>query len=162
MDHVREIMGNADASLQEILKSDQERLQSSMVRLEQAEAVVDVTRPQVIVADNRAGPQSRAVFGTDTSQPQFHLNVSNNDAGQGAVVSAGVHTLETLQALLGGAQRAEAAVVLEALQNPRQNASATDLQPQPHSFATTYKQGPGRISENLCQSYGCQAPDHGK
>jgi hypothetical protein len=100
LDAVRQTIKAADASLQEALLEDQTRLQSSLDSIARAQQIADTTRPQVIIEDNRAGQESRAIFGTDTSQPGFILTVARNEAGDGAVNSAGNRSPQTLQALL--------------------------------------------------------------
>ena len=49
-------------------------------------------------------------------QPQFDLIVSENEAELDTVMNAGIHSSETLQALLGTSCTPELALVLQALQ----------------------------------------------
>jgi hypothetical protein len=138
---VQQIISGADASFREILQTDQARLRSSLDSLARAQRVADITHPKVVVEDNRAGPGSRAIFGTDTSQPQFNLNVSNNVAGIGAVVSAGVHSPQTLQALLGDSRTPEFALAVQALQTQPRSTNSMDLQSLRHHLSTGRRQG---------------------
>lgn len=110
-------ISTADASLREVLLEDQAQLQSSLDSIAQAQQVADTTRPKVVIEHNRAGQGSRAIFGTDTSQPGFSLTVANNEAGVGAVYSAGVHSPQTLQALLQNSRTPDLALVLQVLQS---------------------------------------------
>lgn len=148
---MRETIGSADASSREILQADQARLQRSLDTLEQAQRVADTTHPEVIIKSNRADQGSRAIFGTDTSQPQFSLNVTDNEAGLGAVVSAGVHTPQTLQALLRDSRTPDLALALQALQTQPQNTNAPVLRSVLHNLSVgpseaTHSTNP-RISE---------------
>lgn len=122
---VRETITTANASIRQILQDDQTRLQESLAGLAQAERVAETILPTVIIERNQAGPGARAIFGTDTSQPQFNLTVSNNTAAMNSVASSGVFTSETLQALLGNSSRSESATTVMQWQNPSQRAGAT-------------------------------------
>ncbi|BCR85775.1 uncharacterized protein ACHE_21233S [Aspergillus chevalieri] len=151
LNQVRETIGSADASSRETLQADQARLQRSLDTLEQAQRVADTTHPEVIIKSNRADQGSRAIFGTDTSQPQFSLNVTDNEAGLGAVVSAGVHTPQTLQALLRDSRTPDLALALQALQTQPQNTNAPVLRSVLHNLSVgpseaTHSTNP-RISE---------------
>jgi hypothetical protein len=106
--------------MRDSLQADQARLQRCLESLERAQGVASITRPQVTVRSNRTKQGSRAVFGTDTSQPQFSLNVSDNDVGLGAIAAAGVHTPQTLQALLRDSRIPDLALALHALQTQSQ------------------------------------------
>ncbi|KAM3070113.1 hypothetical protein ACMFMG_003853 [Clarireedia jacksonii] len=128
LDQVQQTISTADASLREILQDDQARLQSSLDNITQAERVIENSPPKIIIERNRAGQGSRAIFGTDTSQPQFNLTVAENEAGIGAVVGAGVHSPETLQTLLGNSSTPNYALVLQALQTQSRSTSDSALQ----------------------------------
>jgi hypothetical protein len=117
LEEMQQKCSTAATSSQEMLQDDLARLQSSIDSITQAQQVADAVHPKVIIKSNEAGERSRALFGTDTSQPQFTLEVAGNIAGPGAVVGAGVHTPETLQALLQNSQRPETAFLLQALHN---------------------------------------------
>ena len=95
LDQVRQTISTAEASLREVLQDDQARLQSSLDSLAQAQRITDGIHPDIVIERNRAGQGSRAIFGTDTSQPQFNLTVSDNEAQSNAVMGAGVHTPDT-------------------------------------------------------------------
>jgi ABC-type transporter Mla subunit MlaD len=116
LDAVRQTISAADASLREVLSEDQARLQSSLESIARVQRIADTTQPKVIIEDNRAGEGSRAIFGTDTSQPGFSLTVARNEAGVGAVYSAGVHSPQTLHALLQHSRTPDLALALQALQ----------------------------------------------
>lgn len=116
LDAVRQTISVADVSLRRVLEEDQARLQSSLDSIAQTQRVAETTRPQVTIEDNRAGKGSRTIFGTDTSQPAFNLTVARNEAGVGAVSSAGVHSPQTLQALLQHSRTPDLALALQALQ----------------------------------------------
>jgi hypothetical protein len=116
LESVRQAIKAADASLREALLEDQTRLQSSLDSIARAQQIADTTRPKVIVEDNRAGQGSRAIFGTDTFPPGFSLTVARNEAGDGVVYSAGVHSPQTLQALLQHSRTLDPAITLQVLQ----------------------------------------------
>jgi len=128
LDQVRETIVSEDASKRETLQADQARLLSSLKCLEQAQQVADTTHPKVVVKSNRADRGTHAIFGTDTSQPHFSLNVSDNEAGLDAVVAAGVHSPETIQALLRGSHTQDLALKLQALQTQSQGTNTPALQ----------------------------------
>jgi len=141
LDQVRQTISTADASLREILQVDQARLQSSLDSLARAQRVADTTHPEVVLERNRAGQGSRAIFGTDTSQPQFSLTVSDNEAGLGAVMAAGIHTPQTLQALLGDSRTADLALALQALQTQSESTKVAALQSILNNLSAERKQG---------------------
>ena len=114
--------------LREVLQDDQARLQSSLNSLAQAQKIADDIRPNVVIQQNRASQGSRAIFGTDTSQPHFNLTVSGNEAQPYAVIGSGVYTPQTLQALLGDSRTADSALAVQVLQTPTQSADTTALQ----------------------------------
>ncbi|KAJ4383784.1 hypothetical protein N0V86_000627 [Didymella sp. IMI 355093] len=128
LDAVRQSISVADASLRGVLEEDQACLQSSLDSIARAQRVADTTRPQVTIEDNRAGEGSRAVFGTDTSQPGFNLTVARNEVAVGAVSSAGVHSSQTLQALLQHSQTPNLALALQALQTQAPNVRSEAVQ----------------------------------
>ena len=123
LDQVRQNINTAETSLRGILQVDQARLQGSLDSLVQAHRIADDIHPKVVIEHNRAGQGSRAIFGTDTSQPQFSLTVSDNEAQRNAVMGAGVHTPQTLQTLLGDSRTADLARAVQA-----QNTDANALQ----------------------------------
>lgn len=84
--------------------------------------------PKIIIERNRAGQGSRAIFGTDTSQPRFSLTVADNEAGIGAVVGAGVHSPKTLQTLLGNSRTPDLALAFQALQTQSRSTSDNVIQ----------------------------------
>jgi hypothetical protein len=116
LDQVRDTMKSADASAREVLQGDIDRLQGSLDSIVRAQGIADGTRPEVTIQHNQAKQGARAIFGTDTSQPEFNLKVLDNEAGIGAVTSAGVYSPETLRALLEGSRTPDLAVVFQALQ----------------------------------------------
>ncbi|KAB8240144.1 hypothetical protein BDV35DRAFT_374571 [Aspergillus flavus] len=128
LDQIREAIQSTDASSREPFQADQARLLGSLKNIELAQQVADTSHPKVAVESNRAGQGTRTIFGTDTSQPQFSLNVSENEAGLGAVMAAGVHTPETLQALLRDSQAQNLALTLQAAQAQSQNTNTPALQ----------------------------------
>lgn len=121
LDTVRHTISAADASLRGLLEEDQARLQSSLESIAQAQQIADTTRPKVTIEENCAGEGSRAIFGTDTSQPGFNLTVARNEVAVGAVSSAGVHSAQTLQALLQHSRTPDLALALQALQTQSPN-----------------------------------------
>lgn len=127
LEQVRQIIGAVDVSMRESLQADQARLQRCLDSLERAQGIANITRPQVTVRNNRTKQGSRAVFGTDASQPQFSLNVSDNDVGLGAIAAAGVHTPQTLQALLRDSRTPDLALALQAHQTQSQRAHGSAL-----------------------------------
>jgi len=116
LDEVRQAISTKDVSLREILHDDQARLLSSLESIARAQRVADTTRPKVIIEHNQADEGARAIFGTDTAQPGFDLTVADNKAGVGSVVSAGIHSSQTLQALLQNSRTPDLALALRALQ----------------------------------------------
>ena len=141
LDQVRHAISGPGASLRDLLQADQAQLQSGLESLAQAQRVAETTQPQVVITRNLGGQESRTLFGTDTSQPQFHLTVSDNEAQLGAVMAAGVHSPETLQALLRGSRTADLVPVLQALQNQPQSTSGTTLQSVLNGVATGRTRG---------------------
>lgn len=121
LDVVRQTVSAADTSLLEVLKEDQARLQSCLDSIAQAQQVADTTRPRITIKGNRGGEGSRTIFGTDTPQPTFDLTVEHNEVGDGAVSSAGVHSAQTLQALLQHSRTPDLALALRALQTQSAN-----------------------------------------
>jgi hypothetical protein len=142
LDQVRQAISTAGASLREMLQVDQARLQTSLDSLAQAQRVADTTDLKVVLERNRAGQGSRAIFGTDTSQPQFSLTVSENEAELGAVMAAGVHSPETLQALLRDSRTPDLALALQALQTQSQRTNTTALQSILNTLSAERKKGP--------------------
>jgi hypothetical protein len=128
LDQIREAIQSTDASSREPFQADQARLLGSLKSVEWAQQVADTTHPKVVVESNRAGQGTRTIFGTDISQLQFSLNVSENEAGLGAIMAAGVHTPETLQALLRDSQAQNLALTLQAAQAQSQNTNTPTLQ----------------------------------
>ena len=128
LDAVQNTISAVDASLREVLEEDQARLQSSLDSIARAQQIAETTRPHVTIEDNRAGEGSRAIFGTDTSQPAFNLTVARNEVGVGAVSSAGVHSAQTLQALLQHSRTPDLALALQALQTQSPNVRGEAVQ----------------------------------
>jgi ABC-type transporter Mla subunit MlaD len=89
LERVQETISNTGAALRDILQADQAQLQRGSRSLVQAQKVADTARPQIVIERNRGGEESRALFGTNTSQPHFNLTVSENEAQCGAVMAAG-------------------------------------------------------------------------
>lgn len=116
IDQVQQSVGTASAAARDTLQNDMDQLQSSLDSIARAYRVADNIRPKVTIEGNKAGQSARAIFGTDTTQPHFDLNVSGNEAGLGAVMSAGVHSPETLRALLATSTTPALALTLQALQ----------------------------------------------
>lgn len=141
LDQVRHAISGAGASLRDLLQADQAQLQSGLESLAQAQRVAETTQSQVVITRNLGGQESRTLFGTDTSRPQFHLTVLDNEAQLGAVMAAGVHSPETLQALLRGSRTADLVPVLQALQNQPQSTSGATLQSILNGVATGRTQG---------------------
>ena len=110
--------------MREVLQDDQARLQSSLNSLAQAQKFADGIHPTVVIQRNRADQGSRAIFGTDASQPQFNLTVSDNEAQPHAVMGSGVYTPQTLQALLGDSRTADLVLAVQT-----QSTDTTALQP---------------------------------
>lgn len=119
-----EPISTAEVSLREVLQSDQARLQSSLNNLAQAQKIADGIHPSIIIQRNRSDQGSRAISGTDTSQPQFNLTVSDNEAQSSAVMGSGVYTPQTLQALIGSSRTVDLALAVQA----SQSADASALQ----------------------------------
>ena len=128
LDQVQQTISSADASLREILQGDLAQLQNSLDSVARAQRIADTARPEITIEHNKAGQGSRAIFGTDTPQPQFNLTVLGNEAGLGAVASAGVHSPQTLQALLGNSRTPDLALALQALQTQSPNTNHESLQ----------------------------------
>jgi phage-related protein len=128
LDQVQKTISTADTSLLAILQDDQARLQSSLDSITRAQQVADTAHPKIIIEHNKAGQGSRAIFGTDTTQPRFDLTVAHNTAELGATVSAGVHSTQTLQALLRTSRTPDLALALQALQTQSQSTSDEALQ----------------------------------
>ncbi|RAR13367.1 hypothetical protein DDE83_003230 [Stemphylium lycopersici] len=128
LDTVRHTISAADASLRGLLEEDQARLQSSLESIAHAQQIADTTRPKVTIEENCAGEGSRAIFGTDTSQPGFNLTVARNEVAVGAVSSAGVHSAQTLQALLQHSRTPDLALALQALQTQSPNVRGEAVQ----------------------------------
>jgi hypothetical protein len=154
LDQVQQSIKTVDSSLREILQEDQARLQSSISSITRAQQVADAIKPQIIIERNEAGKGSRAIFGTDTSQPQFNLTVANNKAGLGAVVSAGVHSPQTLQALLANSRSPDLALALQALQTQSRSANTEGLQSVLNHLATEHHQGLTDVPQPTIPSIG--------
>lgn len=128
LDQVQQTISSVDASLREILQGDLTQLQNSLDSIARAQRIADTARPKITIEHNQAGQGSRAIFGTDTLQPQFNLTVLGNEAGLGAVASAGVHSPQTLQVLLGNSRTPDLALALQALRTQSPNTSHESLQ----------------------------------
>ena len=160
LDQVRRAISTADASLREILQDDLARLQSGLDSITRAQRIADTAPPKVIVERNRAGQGSRAIFGTDTSQPQFSLTVSDNEAGLGAVVGAGVHSPQALQALLGNSRTPDLALALQALQTQSRGTNAEALQSILNSMSAERKRGLTDIPSETNLPTGPETSEH--
>ena len=125
---VRQHIETAEASLRAVLQDDQAGLQSCLNSLAQVQQTTNGVRPSVSIQDNRASQGSRTIFGTDTSQLQFNLTVSGNEAQQDAVMGSGVYTPQTLQALLGDTRKGDLAFAVQALQTQTQSFDKSALQ----------------------------------
>ncbi|KAB8072334.1 hypothetical protein BDV29DRAFT_177530 [Aspergillus leporis] len=160
LDQIHEAIRSTDALNRATFQADQARLVGSLKSIEWAQQVADTTLPKVVVESNRAGQGTRTIFGTDTSQPQFSLNVSENEAGLGAIMAAGVHTPQTLQALLRDSQAQNLALTLQAAQAQSQNTNAPTLQSLLYGLSvgplTGDRSSNPRISENA--NPGLQVP----
>ncbi|KAJ5908035.1 hypothetical protein N7495_000717 [Penicillium taxi] len=122
LEQLEERISKSNESAKKTLEADCDQIKESLRSLVQAEKIVKT----ITIEENKAGAGSRAVFGTDTSRPQFNLNVSRNEAGVGAIMSAGVHTPETLQALLAAnLQAPPLTLMVEELNN---QSSGTNLE----------------------------------
>lgn len=141
LDAVRQTISAANASLRQVLLEDQARLQSSLDSIAQAQRIVETTRPKVIIKDNRAGQGSRAIFGTDTSQLGFSLTVARNEAGVGAVSSAGVYSPQTLQTLLQDSRTPDLALAFHALQTQGTNVRDEAVQSVLNDISAERNQG---------------------
>ncbi|RFU28890.1 hypothetical protein B7463_g7449, partial [Scytalidium lignicola] len=128
LDQVQQAVESAEASSQKMFQEDIERLQGSLDSLARAQQVADSIESKIVIEGNLAGQGSRAIFGSDASQPQFSLKVSKNEAQLSAVMAAGVHSPETLQALLQDSRTPDIALTLQALQMQSQNSSPNSLQ----------------------------------
>lgn len=128
MVQVQQSINTAETSLRGALQADRARLQRSLETLAEAQKLTDSIIPDIVIQGNRAGESSRAIFGTDTSQPQFRLTVSDNEAQAHAVMGNGVYTPQTLQALLEKSTTAEVARAFQALQHQTQITDVNALQ----------------------------------
>jgi hypothetical protein len=160
LDQIHEAIKSTDTSNRASFQTDQAQLVGSLKSIEWAQQVADTTLPKVVVESNRAGQGTRTIFGTDTSQPQFSLNVSENEAGLGAIMAAGVHTPQTLQALLRDSQAQNLALTLQAAQAQSQNTNTPNLQSLLYGLSvgplTGDRSSNPRISGNA--NLGLQAP----
>lgn len=128
LEAVRQTITAADTSLRQVLEEDQTRLQSSLDSITRAQRIADTTRPQITIEGNHAEEGSIAFFSTDTPQPRFNLTVKSNEVGVGAVCSAGVHSTQTLQALLQHSRTPDLALALRALQTQPTNIRSEAVQ----------------------------------
>ncbi|OJJ43209.1 hypothetical protein ASPZODRAFT_169523 [Penicilliopsis zonata CBS 506.65] len=126
LDDIQRKISTSDESIRAVLQQDREHLQQSLDSLAQAQRIANAAPPNIVIESNRVDTGGCAIFGTDTPQPQFVLNVSKNEAGAGATMSAGVHSPETLRGLL---ENSQAKVTLQALQNQSHHANSEQLQP---------------------------------
>jgi hypothetical protein len=141
LSQVGQAISGAGAALRDLLLADQAHLQICLDSLAQAQRVADTTQPQVVIERNRGGEESRTLFGTDTSRPEFCLTVSNNEAQRGAIMAAGVHSPETLQALLNGTPAADLVLALQALQTGSPNINKNILQSFLNNHPASHTQG---------------------
>jgi hypothetical protein len=114
---VQQSICNTSDSLRENLEADRAHLHGCLEGLAQAQQVVDSSHHQFVIEHNRSGQRARAIFGTDSIRPLFDLTVSENVAEVDAVMSAGVYSPQTMQALLRGSQPSTRALVLQVVQN---------------------------------------------
>ena len=126
LEQLRETFATADASLRDVLKSDQAHLQSSLDSIAQARRISNTIRPKISILDNRAGHGSLSLWGTDTVNPKFDLTVARQDIGVGAVSSAGTYSPETLRRLMEH-HRPDVALVFQELQTKSPNARSEDM-----------------------------------
>jgi hypothetical protein len=117
-EQVEEAIRDAAESLHDRLRADRAQIHAALDTLAQAQQTANTTRPEVVIKENQAERDSRAIFGTDSLQPQFNLNVSNNTAGERTTMAAGVHSPETLQALLKSSGRSDVALLLQTMRSP--------------------------------------------
>lgn len=141
LEQIGDVIDNAGSTIRAVLQADQIQLQSCLDRLAQAQKVAETVQPQLVIERNTAGQDSRALFGTDTSQPSFKLTVRDNEAQQGALMQAGVHSPATLQALLQGRHAADLVSVIQALQTPSFSTNIGALQSLLHTSVTSHPAG---------------------
>lgn len=153
MAQVQRTISTADVLLRKVLQDDQARLQSSLNSLAQAQRIADGIHPSIIIQHNRADQGSRAIFGTDTSQPQFNLTVSDNEARSNAVIGSGVYIPQTLQALLGNSRTADLVLAVQALQNKTPSTDVSALQ------SIAYQLSAERNEGNLLESKSSSKSD---
>ena len=147
----------AEASLRAVLQDDQTRLQDCLNSLAQAQQTANSVRPSISIQNNQAGQAGRTIFGTDTSQPQFNLTVSGNQAQQGAVMGSGVYTPQTLQALLGTSRTADLALAVQASQTQTQSTNVSALRSIASQFPTQRDKG---ISSRVNSPPSLMESDH--
>jgi hypothetical protein len=145
---VQQSISSASDSLRESLEADRSQLQRCLESLAQARQAVNTRRPRIVLERNRAGQSSRAIFGTDSMQPHFDLTVAENQAERDAVVSAGVYSPQTMQALLGVLQPSNHAhaLVLQVLQNQSLETNLESLYSVPRGLPERSSPSSDRIS----------------
>jgi hypothetical protein len=141
LSQVGQAISGAGTALRDLLLADRADLQICLDSLAQAQRVADATQPQIVIEQNRGEEESRTLFGTDTSRPDFCLTVSNNEAQRGAVMAAGVYSLETLQALLKGTPAADLVLALQALQTGSPNTNKNISQSFLNDYSASHTQG---------------------
>ena len=126
LEQLRETFSTADASLRDVLKSDQAHLQSSLDSIARARRISNTTRPKISIIDCTAGHRSLSLWGTDNVKPTFDLTVARNEIGVGAVSSAGSYSPETLRELMKH-HTPEVALVFQELQTKSPNARGDEV-----------------------------------
>ncbi|ERF75238.1 hypothetical protein EPUS_00030 [Endocarpon pusillum Z07020] len=86
-----------------------------------------------MIKTNLAGQDNRTLFGTDTARPSLNLTVMGNEAQRGALIAAGVHTPETLQALLHGSRTTDLMMVLQTLRTQSSGTSVDTFESLLHN-----------------------------
>jgi len=143
VEKVEEAIRDAAESLQDRLRADSAQLKGALQTLARAQQVANATRPQIVIEQNRTGKDGRAIFGTDVLRSLFDLRVSGNVAEERATMAAGVHSSESLQALLRASGKPEVALMMQTLQGqlrrpdtdmPQDGTSRSEVSQQMPSF----------------------------
>lgn len=101
---VEEQLQSADVNLRAALQEEQAHLQSNIETIIQSQQIVSAARPRINVVRNTGAAGSRTVFGTSLQNLNLDLNVSDNKAGLGATIAAGVLGEAVFLKALDGAQ----------------------------------------------------------
>lgn len=158
---VQRTINTAEALLREVLQDDQARLQSCLNSLTQAQKIADGIHPSIVVQRNRADQGSRAIFGTDTSQPQFSLTVSDNEAQPHAVMGSGVYTPDTPSLagrLSDGRSRTRSSSITDSNTKHRRKCFAVNRK----SIICWTQQGNLLESKSSSKSNGLRPHEHGR